>query len=97
MHHTAAHLVGAIIIALAWLPILARFFQSWRARGNPISLAICILIGLAAYVPCYLAIVIPPSWPIATVTAIDGITCATFYAAIRSASYKFPDTRKADA
>lgn len=97
LHHTVAHLVGAIIIALAWLPVLTRFFRSWRARGNPISLAICVLIGFAIYVPCYLAIVFSPSWPIATVNAIDGITCATFYVAIRSASRKFPDTRKADA
>lgn len=83
----------ALVVALAWLPVLLRFVRSWRARGNPISLAICVLVLMALYVPPYLANTLPQSWPVATVVAIDVITCATFYATIYYASRKFPDTR----
>ncbi len=73
--------------------MLLRFFRSWRARGNPISLAICVLIARALYVPVYLTTTLQPSWPVATVVALDFIACATFYVTIHYASRKFPDTR----
>lgn len=85
--------IAALVVALAWLPVLLRFVRSWRARGNPISLAICVLVLMALYVPPYLASTLSRSWPVATVVAIDVIACSTFYAAIYYASRKFPDTR----
>jgi len=90
--HPAVPIV-ALVVALAWLPVLLRFFRSWQARGNPISLAICVLVLMALYVPPYLASTLPRSWPVATVVAIDVITCMTFYVTIYYASRKFPDTR----
>lgn len=88
--------IVALVVALAWLPVLLRFVRSWRARGNPISLAICVLILMAIYVPSYLTSTLPPSWPVATVVAIDSIVCATFYATFHYASRKFPDSRTRD-
>lgn len=92
MLHPAVPIV-ALVVALAWLPVLLRFIRSWRARGNPISLAICVLVLMALYVPPYLASTLPRSWPVATVVAIDFIACSTFYVTIYYASRKFPDTR----
>lgn len=85
--------LAALVVALAWIPVLLRFFRSWRARGNPISLAICVLVFYALYAPVYLTGSLPSSWPIAAVVATDLITCVTFYATIHYASKKFPDTR----
>lgn len=85
--------IAASVVALAWLPVLLRFIRSWRTRGNPISLAICVLVLMALYVPPYLVTTLPQSWPVATVVAIDVITCLTFYVTIYYASRKFPDTR----
>jgi hypothetical protein len=89
--------IATLVVALAWIPVLLRFFRSWRARGNPISLAICVMITRAIYVPVYLTTTLPLSWPIATMVAIDVITCATFYTTIHYASKKFPDTRSGTA
>jgi O-antigen ligase len=87
--------IAALIIALAWIPVLLRFFRSWRARGNPISLAICLLVIYALYAPVYLAFTLPPSWSIAALGATDFITCVTFYSAVYAAAKRFPDTRSA--
>lgn len=83
----------ALVTALAWIPVLLRFFRAWRARGNPISAAICVLVFRAFYGPVYLASTLRPSWPLATVAAIDLVACCTFYGAIYT-SRKFPDARK---
>jgi len=81
-------------LALAWLPVFLRFVRAWRARSNPISLAICALIFFAIYIPVYIAGMFPPSWPTATVLTIDALSCALFYVTFRYADRKFPDTRK---
>jgi len=92
--------IWALIIALgltfAWIPILLRFFRSWRGRANPISLAICFLVGLAQYVPAYVAIAFPPSWSTASILGMDGITCLAFHGAILWASRRFADTRNSN-
>jgi hypothetical protein len=86
-------IAAAIAVGLAWIPVFLRFLRSWRARGNPISLAICALIMWALYAPVHLVRTFPGSWPVATVIALDGISCVTFYVMIRYAGRKFPDTR----
>ena len=92
MFHPVAP-IAALVVALAWLPVLLRFYRSWRTRGNPISLAICVLVLAALYGPVYLTATLPVSWPVATVGAINFIACATFYVTIHYAAQKFPDTR----
>jgi hypothetical protein len=87
-------LASASAVALAWIPVFLRFVRSWRARSNPISLAICVLIASVIYTPVYVASAFPVGWPTATVIAINTITCATFYITFRYANRKFPDTRR---
>lgn len=94
MDHPAVSIASTVTLALAWLPVFVRFFRSWRARGNPISIAICTLILVTLYVPVYLAGCIPSSWPLATVIALSVIACATFYGTFYYANRRFPDTRK---
>lgn len=85
--------ITALVCALGWLPVLLRFFRSWRARGNPISLAICVLVIYALYMPVYMTSTLKVSWPLATLVATDLIACLTFYATIYYAAQKFPETR----
>lgn len=40
------YFVLAGVCTILWVPILLRFYRSWLARGNPISLAICAAILL---------------------------------------------------
>ena len=87
-------IVGAIVVALGWIPVFVRFFRSWRARGNPISIAICVLILFVLYLPIYLTVTSSVSWPTATVIALDAIACVTFYVTFYYANRRFPDTRK---
>jgi cytochrome c biogenesis factor len=85
----------AVATALVWLPILLRFFRSWRERNNPISLAIFVLVLLAVYTPIYAAITIS-GWPCATILAIDGLLCVTFHVAFLVADRRFANARKTD-
>lgn len=86
-------LAAALVVALAWIPVLLRFFRSWRERANPISLAICVLVAEAIYLPVYAAIVLPPSWPLVTIAFVGGIACGSFYIAFWWAKRRFQDGR----
>ena len=86
--------IAAAIVALAWIPVFLRFFRSWRTRGNPISMAICVLVVYALYVPIFMTASLPPSWPPVTVIAVDAIVCMTFYGTFHFADRKFPDDRR---
>jgi hypothetical protein len=88
-----AVLVVALISALGWIPILFRFARAWRARGNPISFAIAILVLRTIYVPVYLVAFLEPSWPLAAATVVDFLVLAIFYAMIFYTERKFPDVR----
>jgi hypothetical protein len=94
VNHPVVPIASALTLALAWLPVFVRFFRSWRARGNPISIAICVLILVTLYIPVYLAGYTPPSWALATVIALSTIACVTFYVTFYYANQKFSDTRK---
>lgn len=41
-----AYLVISLIGVLLWTPILIKFYRSWSARRNPVSLAICAAVVL---------------------------------------------------
>jgi len=86
-------LIVALVIALAWLPVLIKFFRSWRERTNPVSLAICVLVGSSIYLPVYAALLLPASWPLATFLAVDGLACSSFYAAFWWTRKRFHDSR----
>ena len=86
-------LVISLAVALAWVPVLLKFFRSWRERANPISLAICILISTAIYLPVYTAVALPLCWPVATIIVVGGVACVSFYLALWAARKRFRDIR----
>lgn len=43
---TTFYIVLAVVTVSVWIPALLKFFRTWKARKNPISLAICTAILL---------------------------------------------------
>lgn len=86
--------VASALVALAWLPVIFRFLQSYRARKNPQSLAICgpIVALLYANISTIWYSQVPQEWLILTVRAAELLAVVHFYAAFRW-SKKFRDTR----
>jgi hypothetical protein len=87
-------LVVAAVVAVAWIPLLIRFFRSWRDRENPISLAICFLIIMASYTPLWVAVGPENPWSWAGLLVIDSLVCGSFYAALLMARRRFKDDRR---
>lgn len=75
-------LIVSAATGVAWLPVLLRFTRSWVSRGHPVSLAVAALILCATYIPTYLVITLPASWPVAAVVTLDAMTCGLFHSAI---------------
>jgi membrane protein YdbS with pleckstrin-like domain len=77
-----ALLVTSAILAVAWIPVLVRFFRNWRTRANPISLAICFLVAFSIYL-CFVPFLGPSNNdPLLTALVIEGVnavTCLFFY------------------
>lgn len=71
----------ALILAGAWAPIFIKFLRSWKARENPISLAIALMVVAIAYGPLWLAMNVTP-WTWIGILVVDGITCLGFYGAV---------------
>jgi hypothetical protein len=65
-------------IALAWIPLFVRHARAWLHRGQLANLCLTALTLFALYVPTYLAVSLPPSWPLAAVTVVDGLVCGFF-------------------
>lgn len=82
-----------VAIAMAWIPLLLKFFRSWRDRANPISLAICFLIILASYSPLWVSLGPEKPWSWAGLLVIDSLVCGSFYVALLMARRRFPDSR----
>lgn len=71
------------VLALAWLPILVKFFRNWRSRANPISLAICFIVAFACYICAIPFVGLGPD-PIVTavvIQAVNAVTCLFFHVA----------------
>lgn len=86
-------LAASAAIALAWVPLLVRFYRAWRGRGNPISLAIALVVVMAAYAPTWLAGGPGAPWSWSGLAVVDSLCCAFFYAALIWARQRFPDAR----
>jgi hypothetical protein len=89
--------VIAVAQCVAWLPILWRFVRNWSDRHNPVSLAICSLVLLAAYVgaaPFWLTSHVDISWVAGAVSLLNLLVCLNFYAAFGWSRRKFKDDRK---
>ena len=88
-------LILAGLQAVAWLPVFARFFASWRARRNPISLAICAMVAMIAYAgaaPYWLRL---NRWQLVggCMAGLSLAVCAGFYVSAARARSRFPDER----
>ncbi len=93
---TFAIVVVAALLAIAWLPVGAHFWRSWRARGSPVSLAICGVVGFQIYLSSstWLFMKNDPRW-VATVMLLGNLlTLANFYLCFRWQRKRFPDARK---
>jgi len=88
----------AAAVGAAWIPVLIHFWNAWRRRHNPLSLAICSLCGFAAWlsVSCYYFMTgsrLEVMWATEGVLAL---ICVNFYASLWWSRRKFPDQRKED-
>jgi len=70
----------AVVLAIAWLPILIKFFRNWRNRANPISLAICFVVAFAMYT-CLIPMVggSDPQVTALVVQIVNAVTCLFFH------------------
>lgn len=87
--------IAGALVALGWFPVFRHFWKSWKIRGNPISLAICGLIGFMIYLNCavYLFIQNDPLWTAIVVGAVNVIVLLNFYGCLRWAKKVFADER----
>lgn len=78
---SVALLVLSSVLALAWIPILVKFFRNWRGRANPISLAICFIIAFAIYICLvpFFGIHSDPLVTVGVVQAVNAVTCLFFH------------------
>lgn len=85
--------VIGVIVALGWLPVFRHFWKAWRSRNNPISLAICGLIGFMVYINLAVHIFIKndPAWTAVVVGAVNVAVLINFYACFRWAKKLFPE------
>lgn len=87
-----------VVLIVAWIPLLLSFFRSWRARKNPISLAICLTIFLAAFTNVYLVLSLFDKTPERVEVVVYGICNAAvvgyFHVARRCADKTFTSDRR---
>lgn len=88
----AVTIVG-ILAALGWVPVFRHFWKSWRARNNPISLAICGMVGFNIYLnsAIYLFMYNDPVWVAIVIGGVNIAILVNFYFSFRMAKKKFPD------
>lgn len=85
------------VAALAWVPILLKFFRTWRARKNPVSFAIITVIALCMY--CSLTGIwffTGQASPMMAITAIvigELVVCVNFHVAFAISDARFPSAR----
>lgn len=95
--------MAALLVALstalagAWIPVLLKFIRAWRARRNPVSLAICGVILLSIYSNIVVIAVYAfsgnPSWAAIATHVFNGLVCVNFYLSFMWARKRFPDSR----
>lgn len=85
---------------LLWLPLATWFFQGWRNRKNPVSLAICLTAILGAYTHALFVCTLigQTSWNFfAVATHIFGlVVVVNFYIAFRWSNTRYQGARRHD-
>ena len=89
--------VFTALVVMAWLPVLWHFLNAWRARHNPVSLAICLTILLLIYgsftVAEYMEGVVDAQWFWGGFLGFEALVCLNFYVAFWWANRRFKNTR----
>ena len=90
--------VVTIVAALIWVPIFAHFFQAWRRRKNPISLAICGIVVSVVHDVVMRPFERDVDPDVVFWTALVARVAAAlfFYAACRRARARFSSDRRID-
>jgi hypothetical protein len=95
---STALLIASCVLAVAWLPLAARFNRGWRTRKNPVSLAICAAALLFAYTNVLFAFALAgqASWEFSAIAthAFDAVVVVNFYVAFRWSDRRFADERR---
>ncbi len=90
----------ACALSLAWLPIAYKFQASWRARKNPVSLAICATALLLAYsnIIFGFAVMGETTWRFYAIAThvFELVIVVNFYVSFQWANRKFPGNRRSD-
>jgi hypothetical protein len=81
-------------LVVSWVPLILDRYRLWRARGNPMTLATCLLILLAAYLPVWIVAGPSDPWSWLGVVVVDSLVCGFFYAALAWSRKKFPGGRQ---
>lgn len=93
-------IVWALLLAVLWIPLAAKFLQAWRTRRNPVSLAICATSLLFTYVNCMfvLAVIGETTWRFyALATRVFELAVVVnFFIAFRWSDVKFAGNRRTD-
>ncbi len=94
---TAFLITLSVFLAVAWVPLLLKFVRAWRARRNPVSLAICGVILLSIY-SNIITVAVEAFDGSKTTAAIvthgfNALVCMNFYFAFALSKRKFPDAR----
>ena len=87
------------VLAIAWLPLAARFNRGWKNRKNPVSLAICIALIMFAYTNALFVLALSDqiTWRfLSLATHVFSIFAVTnFYVCFYWSDKKFQDSRRA--
>lgn len=88
--------VIGVLVALGWMPVFRHFWRSWRKRNNPISLAICGLVGFMVYInlAVYIFMKNDPAWTAIVVGGVNVAVLLNFYLCLRWAKKLFPEAIK---
>jgi len=92
--------IGAVVLAVAWLPLAYKFNSGWKRRKNPVSLAICVTLILLTYSDVIFAFAIlgETTWKFFAIATgvFQLVTVANFYLSFYWSEKRFPSERRTD-
>lgn len=92
------YVIMSLVLAVAWIPLFARFLRGWRNRRNPVSLAICATISFLVYINVMTATVALGlgDWQTTRILNLlfDGFAVVNFYVSFYWSNQRFPDARR---
>ena len=92
-----AYAIVRLVLAAAWVPLMARFLRGWHKRSNPVSLAICATIVALIHNNVVAALVemgqITGDTVQVLVVCVNVVVVANFYLSFHWSKRLFPDDR----